>query len=272
MISAVVRWIALVYFGVLLMAVGPLVPWRKANLERLRARLLWPLVIAITAALGVIFFLPASHWTAPTGAGIAFFALANLITEFSRAIRQRRLQLKEPLPRACVKTVLGNRRHYGGMIVHFGIVVIALGLVGSGLFRSEASVNMAPGDEVVVAGERLRFEGVTPKRGQNYSAIQGRLTLLNSGRDVLPERRQYMRQEAPMTESGIDSTLLRDVYVAMAESTSEGRWAVHVYVNPLVQLIWIGGVIILSGLFLSLSGRRRASESKDVDKAVQPAK
>ena len=118
--------------------------------------------------------------------------------------------------------MLGNRRHYGGMIVHFGIVIIALGLVGSGLFRSEASVNMAPGDEVVVAGERLRFEGVTPQRGPNYEAMQGRLTLLNSGREVRPERRQYMRQEMPMTESGIDSTLLRDVYVAMTDVHRRG--------------------------------------------------
>jgi len=257
---------------VLLMAIGPLVPWRKANLERLRARLLWPLIIGIAAALAVIFILPASHWTAPVATGIAIFALSNLITEFARAIRQRRLQLKEPLARACIKTVLGNRRHYGGMIVHFGIVIIALGLVGSGLFKSEAAVNMSPGDEVVVAGERLRFEGVTPKRGPNYNAMQGRLTLLNSGRDVRPERRQYMRQENPMTESGIDSTLLRDVYVSMSDTTGGDRWAVHVYVNPLVRFIWVGGGIILAGLFLSLSGRRRARESEALDKAVQPAK
>jgi len=252
---------------VLLMAVGPLVPWRKANLERLRTRMLWPLVAGVATALGVIFLLPASHWTAPTASGIAIFAFGNLVTEFSRAIRQRRIQLKEPLPRAIVKTILGNRRHYGGMIVHFGIVVIALGLVGSGLFRSEASVNMAPGDVVELAGERLQFQGVIPVAGQNYQSMMGRLVLLNSGRAVTPERRQYMRQEMPMTESGIDSTILRDVYVSMADSTGENRWAVHVYVNPLVRFIWTGGFIILSGLFLSLSSRRRApggeAESKD---------
>ncbi|BAV33205.1 cytochrome C biogenesis protein CcmF [Sulfuricaulis limicola] len=250
---------------VLLMAVGPLVPWRKANLARLRPRLLWPFLIGVAAAAAVLVFLPAVHWTGPVAVGLALFALANLITEFSRAIRQRRLQLKEPLPRACVKTVLGNRRHYGGMIVHFGIVVIALGLVGSGLFRSEAAINMAPGDVVEIAGERLRFEGVAPRRGQNYEAMQASLTLLNSGRMVRPERRQYMRQEMPMTETGIDSTMLRDVYVALGDTTSEGRWAVHVYVNPLVRFIWTGGLIILSGLLLSLSGRRANKISVTAD-------
>jgi cytochrome c-type biogenesis protein CcmF len=240
-----------------LMAVGPLVPWRKANLARLRVRLLWPAVIGIAAAAAMLVFLPRVHWTGPAGAGLALFALANLVIEFARAIRQRRAQLGEPLPRACLKTVFGNRRHYGGMIVHFGIVIIALGLVGSGLFRSEAAINIAPGDVVEIAGERLRFEGVAPVRGPNYEAMQATLTLLDSGRAIRPERRQYMRQEMPMTDTGIDSTILRDVYVALGDATGDGKWAVHVYVNPLVQLIWIGGGIIIAGLLLSLSGRRK---------------
>ena len=60
-----------------------------------------------------------------------------------------------------------------------------------------------------------------------------------------------------MTESGIDSTPLRDVYAVIAEPVDQHRWSVHVYVNPLVQFIWGGGFIILSGLLLSLSGRRQ---------------
>jgi cytochrome c-type biogenesis protein CcmF len=88
--------------------------------------------------------------------------------------------------------------------------------------------------------------------------------LLNSGRAVFPEKRRYPRQQELMTESGIDSTPLRDVYTVIAEAADGGaRWAVHVYINPLVQFIWFGGVVILMGLFLSLSGRRKpAAEAK----------
>src|SRR3972149_2273468 len=144
---------------ILLMSVGPLVPWRKANLERLRTRLLWPLLIGVAAVVAMLVFLRPGAWTGPVAGGRGLFALANLITEFSRAIRQRRIQLNEPHGRACLQTVLGNRRHYGGMIVHFGIVIIALGLVGSGLFRFELSVNIVPGDVVEIAGVGLGFEG-----------------------------------------------------------------------------------------------------------------
>jgi cytochrome c-type biogenesis protein CcmF len=254
----------------LLMAVGPLVPWRKVNLERLKRRLLFPLGLGLSAALLMWIVLGTMHWTAPVGVGSAFFALGTLITDYLRAVRQRRAQLREPLAQALRKTVFANRRHYGGMVVHFGIVIIALGLVGSGLFRSERSVTMAPGDVLEIGGERLRFEGVREFRRDNYSAIQGGFTLLNSGRMALPEKRRYPRQEQPMTESGIDSTLLRDVYVVLSESADGNRWAVHAYVNPLVQFIWMGGMVILSGLLLSLTGRRR--RMPEAGMTVEPEK
>jgi cytochrome c-type biogenesis protein CcmF len=242
----------------LLMGVGPLMPWRKANLERLGRRLLVPFVVGFgAAALMLAFARP--HWTAPVAVGLALFALAAVLTDYGRAVAQRRAQMQEGMSRAALATVLRNRRHYGGMVVHIGIVVMTLGFVGSGLFRSEATVVMAPGDVMEVAGERLRFEGIREFAKDNYRTVQGELRLLGSGRAVHPEKRRYPRQEQPMTESGIDSTPLRDVYAVLAEPAGGARWAVHVYVNPLVQFIWYGGAIILAGLLLTLSGRRQKS-------------
>jgi cytochrome c-type biogenesis protein CcmF len=258
---------------ILLMAIGPLVPWRKVNAERLRTRLLWPFVIGASVAVAMLVFLRPVRWIGPVAVGLGLFALANLFADFLRAVRQRRAQLKEPFLRAGVKTVLGNRRHYGGMIVHLGIVIIALGLVGSGLFRSDETVSMAPGDIVEVAGEKLRFEGVTSLHHENYDAIQGELTLLNSGRVVKPQLRHYPRQQAPTTETSIDSTVLRDVYVVMAQSNDGQKWAIHVYVNPLVRFIWSGGIIILSGVFLSLTSRRRKRDAREeAAGAAEPAR
>ncbi|MFL6624517.1 MAG: heme lyase CcmF/NrfE family subunit [Sulfurifustis sp.] len=256
---------------ILLMAIGPLVPWRKANPERLRRHLLVPAIVGIAAAI-LMILLFGGQWTGPAGAGFAAFAAAALITDYLRAIRQRRAQLHEPWLRAARKTVAGNRRHYGGMVVHFGIVIVAIGLIGSGLFRTESVVTMAPGDVVEVAGEKLRFEGVQRDHRANYFTNEARLTLLNSGRFVTPERRVYPRQKAPMTESGIDSTPLRDVYVVLGDRDGSGRWPVRIFVNPLVELIWIGGAIMLSGLALSLSGRRRTERVKEAVGATAAAK
>ena len=257
----------------LLMGVGPLVPWRKANPERLKRRLLIPGIVGATAVAFMWLLGWHAHWTAPAAVGFAAFTAAALLTDYWRAVTQRRAQLNEPIARALWKTVAGNRRHYGGMVVHFGIVVIALGLVGSGLFRSEIAVTLAPGDVVEVGGERLRFEGVRELRGPNYTAVQGRFTMIDYGRSVAPERRRYLRQEAPMTESAIDATWLRDVYVVLAEAAGAEKWAVQVYVNPLVRFIWSGGAIILSGLLLALSQRRpRQREARPILAGTAPVK
>ena len=246
---------------ILLMGIGPLVPWRKANAARLRRRLLIPGAIGLGGMLALPLAFGRVHWTGPVALGLALFAFAALAAAALRAVRQRRAQLREPLGQALARTVLGNRRHYGGMVVHLGILVIALGLVGSGLFRSERAVSMAPGDVLEIGSERLRFDGVRQLRRDNYQAVQGQFMLLQSGRAVHPERRRYPRQEAPTTETGIDSTPLRDVYVVLGESTRDDQWAVHVYHNPLVQVIWYGGGIILAGLSLGLSGRRQRTRA-----------
>src|SRR4030065_6482 len=86
---------------------------RRANSRRVGPRLLWPFAVGTTAAMAVSLCLPAVHWTGPVATGVALFALVSLIIEYSRAVRQRRAPLKEPLGRACLKTLLGNRRHYG---------------------------------------------------------------------------------------------------------------------------------------------------------------
>jgi len=121
------------------------------------------------------------------------------------------------------------------------------------------------GEVVEVGSERLRFDGVRSFQRDNYFTLQGQFTLLDRGVVVLPERRRYPVQEMPTTESGIHSTLWRDVYVVIAEPVGEGnqtKWGVHVYVNPLIQWIWGGGLMRSSGLALPspAGGVRRVTQ------------
>ena len=252
----------------LLMAIAPMVPWRKANPERLKSRLLIPAGLGALAGITMLIFVRPLHWTGPVAVGLIAFVAATIASDFARAVRQRRLQHpNENFMRAPMRTLLSNRRHYGGMIVHTGIVIIAIGLTGSGLFRDEQAVVMAPGDVVMVGGERLRFDGVRTFERDNYQALQGKLTLLDSGQVVLPERRRYPVQEAPTTEAGIHSNLLRDVYVVIADPVGEGnrtKWGVHVYVNPLVEWIWLGGLVIVFGIAFTLSFRARVRSAAPV--------
>ncbi|MDA8191158.1 MAG: hypothetical protein M0Z68_06780 [Gammaproteobacteria bacterium] len=155
-------------------------------------------------------------------------------------------------------TVLGNRRHYGGMIVHMGILVIVIGLTGSGLFAKSKLVMMAPGDVLQVAHERVRFDGTRNVRGPDYTAVQGRLTILNNGAHLRPEQRVFFGSPMQVERPSVNSTPLRDVYVDIGDE-HDGKWEIHLFVNPLVNFIWTGGGIVIAGLAFSLSDyvRRR---------------
>ena len=209
---------------VLLMAIGPLLPWRKANAQKLYARFKYPLPVALLVAGLVIWQATNVQWTAVIASFLIALLLASMLEDFMRAVKRRRKHFAdENILASMQRTVMRNRRYYGGMIVHFAIAVIAIGLTGSGLFRSETSVLMKPGDTVEVGGHHLRFEGVTRFSKDNYLALQGKLVNVDDGYVLTPERRQYPVQQQPTTEASLDSNLWRDVYVVCPEGSVRPR-------------------------------------------------
>ena len=248
--------VPLFFLVLLLMGLGPATPWRKANLQRVWKRL-WPAVLTGVIATIVMWQWDSNaHWFALAGSGLVAFALMTIVIDTWRNASRRARQNNESIPVAVSRMLGRNRRYYGGMIVHLGILVIAIGLIGSGLFRSERVVLMAKGDVLEIGGERLRFDGTREFRKDNYLALQGRLRLLGTDTVLTPERRKYPIQEAPTTESSIHENWARDVYVVIGEKFKD-KYSVHAYVNPLVQWIWRGGLIIVIGVGWSLSQRLR---------------
>ena len=75
---------------------------------------------------------------------------------------------------------------------------------------------------------------------------------------LYPEKRNYIISMMPMTEAAIDDSLMRDVYVALGEPIAEGsnKWAVRIYVKPLIRWIWLGAIIMALGGLLSMLDRR----------------
>ena len=260
--------IPLFFLVILLMGIAPATPWRKVNLERLWARLWLPVVIGAASVVGIFTWDSQAHWFALVGTGLVAFVLSAMLVDFFRNARRRATQQNENIVKAWLQLVKRNRRYYGGMFVHLGILVIAIGMIGSGLFRSEQVVLMAKGDVIELGGEKLRFDGVKQFRKDNYFALQGQFALLGTDIVLQPERRKYPVQEAPTTESGIDSNWARDVYIVIGEIVN-GRYSVQAYVNPLVQWIWAGGFIIVFGVGWSLSQRLRGKRSKASSTASQ---
>ena len=237
-----------------LMASAPMIPWRKANVSRLKQRS-WPPLLAATVITAVSAFVwQPLAWIAIVAVWAVVLGLVVISSELYRMTVARQKQSQEAMVVAMGRILTRNRRYWGGMMSHLGILVLAIGLAGSGLFRSELSVSIAEGEVIELGGERIRFDGVSQFRKDNYDSVQGKFVILDGNHEILPERRKYPRQEAPTTETGIHSTSFRDVYVVLSEFSND-RWVVNAYVNPLVQWVWYGGLLAMGGALYSLSSR-----------------
>jgi cytochrome c-type biogenesis protein CcmF len=194
------------------------------------------------------------------GYGVVLLAGYVALYETYRGAVARRRKLGEHLLKSVAALFVRNRRRYGGFIVHLGITVIGIGVIGSTLFKAETQQTLRAGESLVLNGYTLTYDGIAP--GQ--IADDGRLmniasvTVSRDGRElaaVRPRHDIYPETETQdamtMNIAGSYSTLENDVYVLLAGW--EGNSATFkVFINPLINLIWWGGLILIVGTVISV--------------------
>jgi cytochrome c-type biogenesis protein CcmF len=245
-----------------LMGIGPLIPWRTVSLQRFRREMLTPVLGAVIGV--VVSVLAGIHAVYPlVGLGLAYFVALSIVVDLlsaARALRKRDgCGWLPSLPLA----IWGNKRRFGGQIVHAGVVLVILGLIGSNAFKEEKELMLKPGDSFQLGPYQVRFDGVKEHRGANYDAITGRFVVLDGGRELVmnPERRQYRNSRMPTTEAAINDNWWRDVYLALGNE-ADGAWAVKAFLNPLVKWLWAGIVVMGLGTLLAMShGRRKEGKA-----------
>jgi cytochrome c-type biogenesis protein CcmF len=247
---------------VFLMGVGPIARWKKAELPDLWQRLKWALMISLVLGL-VLPFVGNIEDGIPWSPMAAFgYWMAAWIVLTS--IEQIRNQIRNA-PGGLFSRLAAQPRGWWGMtLAHLGVAVFIIGVTSVRGYEVERDVKMAPGDTVSVHGYTFRFEGVGQRRGPNFNAHRGTVSLLKNGKQIdtlYPEKRIYFAQsQMPMTEASIRSGITGDVYVSLGEPVEPaGSWTVRVYYKPFVTWIWGGCVLMALGGFLAASDRRYRS-------------
>ncbi|MDO9316402.1 MAG: heme lyase CcmF/NrfE family subunit [Burkholderiaceae bacterium] len=236
-----------------LMGVGPMARWRQAGVIDLARKLHW--AFGVSAASAVIAPFALGHWTPMIGFGlllsawIASTAALNLVTRLSESKAD----------------YLGGRflaqsgSYYGMLLAHLGVSVFILGVTVVSGYQSESDVRMQVGETTTAGGYTFTMQGVREVKGPNYIAAQASIAVTHDGQTVTtlwPERRIYNVTRSPMTEVAIDRNLARDLYVALGEPVSPTAWSVRVHHKPLVNLIWLGCLLMAGGGFLAVLDRR----------------
>ncbi len=240
---------------VLVVAVGPLLAWKRGELATALARLGPAFLAAIAAGLVALALNDWKGGFAALGIGIAAWLFSGVVIELAFRLKLFRVPLLESLRRAMARP----RAAYGMSLAHAGLALLVAGTVASGAWQGEAQQVMRPGDSVTVGGYEVTLREVESVNGPNYTAERARFEVARNGRflaELYPERRRYRVGGRETTEAAIRTTWLADLYVVIGEPDGAGGFATRLYFNPLVPWIWIGAFVMVLGGGVSLSDRR----------------
>lgn len=234
------------------MALGPLMPWKRAVLWPVVQRLWWA-ALAMAAVFAVTWtILRVPFWPA-LGFGVGVWLIAGAKADIIERIQLFRVPLRTALARARGLPLSA----WGAAIAHAGLGVSALGIAGMGL-ATETLVALAPGQSTHFAGYEWRLEGVRDAQGPNWTSRRAEVTVLRDGRAVVtmrPQRRYFPIGRTTTTEAAISTNFLRDLYAVLGEER-EGQAVLRLHDNTLAPWIWLGGLIMALGAVVSLADRR----------------
>jgi cytochrome c-type biogenesis protein CcmF len=221
-----------VVFGlplVLLMGIGPVVAWRRASLRSLASQLVWPAGVAL--ATGFLLLLGGAGARKATGTDGWWAALSGLVGR--------------------------NRRRYGGYIVHAAIVLLLVGAVGIGGFSTTREGRLAAGDSLAVGDYRVVYTGSEERRGANAQEVRAQLDVYRGEDQVgtmAAGKNSYFAEEQTSNEVGIRTDWLRgeDLFVIADQFNEDGSVYLKAIVNPLVNLIWLSGLVFVLGSVVTM--------------------
>jgi cytochrome c-type biogenesis protein CcmF len=267
----------------LFMAVAPALPWRATTAEVLRRRLIVPAYVGAGTML-VALALGTRGITTVLAFGLAAFAIAGVARQFAVGIRGSRQAdaergRKTPLlsvaawARALRRTVRANPRLYGGLLVHVGVVCIALALAGFGAFTTKREVQLARGQSATVSGYRVTYVGSRTERSAQKTSVKV-LVAIHHGDSSLgvyaPAISTFPNTSEGIGTPSVKTGLLRDVYLTVVSSPNQrGRVTIGVGINAMVVWLWIGGGVIAVGTAVALAPRLRRRVRPSLDVAVR---
>jgi len=159
------------------------------------------------------------------------------------------------------------------VLAHLGIALSLAGMAASNAFSEETLVAASPGQTAHVGPYAIRFDGVEPVAGANWTAIEARLTARRGDGapfDLRPQARMFSSPPTPTNESAIATAFDGQLYTVIGEGDDQGRYQLRLWWKPAVTLIWFGGALVALGGLLSLIGRlwreRRSGRVKDVER------
>lgn len=244
----------------ILMGIAPLSAWGATSIGRLGRALAIPVLLTFLS-MGVFLLMGMTTPVALIGYSVVMLAGWIAIYETLRGVLARqRVHKRESLWGSVAAIYRRNPRRYGGYMIHLGITVIGIGVIGSTLFQMEIQRTLQLGESLTISDYELRFDRFDTGQISQDGRIMdiATLTLMRHGQAIaqIKPRRDFFPENTnmnTMTIAGAHSTLENDFYVLLVgwEEMNQQQATFKVYINPLINLIWWGSFLLIIGTVLA---------------------
>jgi len=240
----------------LLMGIAPLSAWRYSTYKTLGKAAFGPLVFSLLV-VGAIFAIGVRSVWGLIGFWLVAFDSAIHLYEFWRASWARSQAHGENLVVALWNLAGRNRRRYGGYVIHIGVVLMAIGIIGLEMFQVQTQGSIPIGGKMSLGSYTLTYTDLkTWDTADGKNVTRAVLEVSKNGKSVgelYPRRDYYYESQQNMTIPGLRSTLIDDFYVILVDwqpiSTQGATF--KIYHNPLVNWLWIGSMIFIFGTMIA---------------------
>jgi cytochrome c-type biogenesis protein CcmF len=248
-----------------LIGVGPIARWKQAKIPELAVRLRWAFGLSLLTAALLPFVIGGWKWRASLGLLLGIWIVATSLQNIWGRLRS---QAGESSFLARVKAT--PRSYYGMHLAHIGVAVFIMGVTVVTSYQTEKDVKMNIGDTVSVGGYDFRLNNLTQYQGPNFRAVRADMAVTDKGALVTtmyPEKRAFTASGNATSETAIDRSVWRDLYLSLGDEVPGGGWTVRVYHKPLVNWIWGGALLMAIGGGFAVTDRRYALASRKAKEA-----
>ena len=242
---------------VFLVGVCPLAVWSGTNLARLKKRLRVLLPLSVSIPLAAWLFGEVRHAVVLVSLWLVAFSILVMLADYIQQVSaaQRRTNLK--LGPSLWAPIQRNHRRYGGLLVHLGIILMSIGIIGIEGLQQETQTTLAIGERVELSGFIFRFETLEHYEREGSLVTEALLTISRDGEPVgelNPQREIFSNMGMAITHPGLKSNLAMDLYAILIDwrPISQNEATFRIFYNPLVTWLWIGTAVLTLGVIVAL--------------------
>ena len=233
---------------VVMMGIGPFLVWKRGILPK--SNQIWIVAIAGTAVISAISFWASPELSISALAGIATAGWLGITILCDIFVKIQKLNRNTDFwPHVL-------HLQWGMWIAHFGIVIFLVGALGNGIYKTESVARMNIGDKISLGSDSAELQAISTRNGRNYEALVATLKLADSDNKQIgmlyPEKRIYPVERQTTTEAAIRQTVTADYYAVLGDGNRADGYTVRLYHKPFVSWIWIGVIMMASGVATSI--------------------